>query len=52
MFSYFDCYLTLLEFAQVSDAMDFLRQNLSYWHDEAERLVCFNTFLCDKQLVL
>ncbi|XP_047140732.1 high affinity cAMP-specific and IBMX-insensitive 3',5'-cyclic phosphodiesterase 8A isoform X2 [Hydra vulgaris] len=31
-------YVAWDKFAQVSDAMEFLRQNLSYWHDEAERL--------------
>ena len=32
----------ILEFAQVKEAMDYLRKNYTYWDDEAERLVGYS----------
>ena len=30
---------SVLEFAQVSDAMEYLRKNYAYWNEQAEKLV-------------
>ena len=37
--SYFTPILLTLEFAQVTQAMEFLQKNYDYWNGEAEKLV-------------
>ena len=37
--SYFTPILFTLEFAQVTQAMEFLQKNYDYWNGEAEKLV-------------